>query len=163
MSLPEPTFDTRSYRELLTDALARVPLLVAWRRELPLLAGVVGAWLLIVLVAPDLQPADEAHETDEGAIAVLLVLATIAIALHVAERSSRIGLLVLAPLFVLQLPRLESRPRVSLLVAVIVLAFAVVAWRRLRRATIRATLSSGETPPPVQPPAGTSPAPRAEG
>lgn len=145
-------------------ALVRLPFPAAWRRELPLLAGVVGAWLLIVLVAPDLQPADEAHETDEGAIAVLLVLATIAIALHVAARSSRIGLLVLAPLFVLQLPRLESRPRASLLVAVVVLAFAVGAWRRLHRATITATLSPLETPPPVvQPAAGDVPSSKGRG
>ena len=114
-------------------ALRPVPLLVQWRRELPLLAGVLGAWLLIVLVAPDLQPADQAHETDEGAIAVLVLLATVAIALHVAEHASRIALLVLAPAFVLQLPRLESRPRLSLLVALGVLALAVLVWHRLRR------------------------------
>jgi hypothetical protein len=111
-------------------SLARLPLFDSWRRELPLLVGVLGAWLLIVLVAPDLQPADEAHETDEGAIAVLLVLVTVAIALHVAQRSGRIAMLVLAPAFVLQLSRLESRPRLSLLVALVVLCFAVTAWWR---------------------------------
>jgi hypothetical protein len=139
-------------------ALRQVPVLEAWRRELLPLAGVLGAWLLIVLVAPDLQPADEAHQTDEGAIAVLLVLATIAIALHVAERSSRLALLVLAPAFVLALPRLQTRPRVSLLVALAVLAAAVVVWRwlPLRRAEppaepVTEPETPAETPEPVEP------------
>jgi hypothetical protein len=123
----------------LVVALHDVPLAAAWRRDLPLLVGVLGAWLLIVLVTPDLQPADEAHETDEGAVAVLLVLATIAIALHVVQRSRWIALLVLAPAFVLQLPRLESRPRLSLLVAVAVFALAIVAWRRLPRRAVPPT------------------------
>jgi hypothetical protein len=130
-------------------AFGRVPLGRAFRREVLPLAGVVGAWLLIVLVAPDLQPADEAHQTDEGAIAVLLVLATIAIALHVAERSGRLALLVLGPAFVLALPRLQSRPRLSLLVALVVLAVALVAWRRLPR--LRAE-PSPETATTTEPP-----------
>ena len=124
-------------------AFRRVPVFEAWRRELLPLGGVLGAWLLIVLVAPDLQPADEAHQTDEGAIAVLLVLVTIGIALQVAERSSRLALLMLAPAFVLALPRLQTRPRLSLLVAVAVLAVAAVVWRRV--------LQLRSEPPPAEP------------
>ena len=105
-------------------ALARVPLFADWRRQAPQLAG--------DLVAPDLQPADKAHETDGGAIAVLLVLATIAIALHVAQRSSVMALLVLAPALRTSLPRLEARPRLSLLVALAVLGLAAFVWQRLR-------------------------------
>jgi hypothetical protein len=138
-------------------AFRRVPVFEAWRREVWPLAGVLGAWLLIVLVAPDLQPADEAHQTDEGAIAVLLVLATIAIALQVAERSSSLALLVLGPAFVLALPLLQTRPRLSLLVALVVLAAAVAVWRRVPQfrsepepaepeATAELTLEPLETP-----------------
>lgn len=43
------------------------------------------------LLAPDIQPAGEAHDTEEGAIAVVVLLATIALALNVAGRSSRIA------------------------------------------------------------------------
>ena len=129
-------------------ALLVVPLRATARREAPLLAGVLGAWLLVVLVAPDLVPADQAHETDEGAVAVLLVMAVIAIALDVSQRSARLALLVLAPLFVLQLPRLEHRPRLSLLVAAVVFAAAAAAWLRERRAgSPPARSTSGLSPP----------------
>jgi hypothetical protein len=138
----------------LVVALRNVPLAAASRQELPLLAGVLGAWLLIVLVAPDLQPADEAHQTDEGAIAVIVVLATIAIALHVVARSSGLALLVLAPVFVLALPRLQSRPRLSLLVALALLGVAVAVWLRLTRsraAPPRNLATQPETPPAKTP------------
>jgi hypothetical protein len=88
---------------------------------------------------------------------VLLVLATIAIALQVAERSSSLALLVLGPAFVLALPLLQTRPRLSLLVALVVLAAAVAVWRRVPQfrsepepaepeATAELTLEPLETP-----------------
>lgn len=135
----------------LVVALRGVPLAAGWRRELPLLVGVLGAWLLIVLVAPDLQPADEAHQTDEGAIAVIVVLATIAIALHVVARSSGLALLVFAPVFVLALPRLQSRPRLSLLVALAVLGVAVAVWMRLTRLRETRVRDLGATQPETPP------------
>ena len=97
-------------------ALARLPLRGAIRTEGLSLVGVLGAWFLVVLVAPELVPADEVHGTAEGAIAVLVLLATIGIALHVSRRSDAIALVVLAPAFVLQWWYLEPRPRLSLLV-----------------------------------------------
>ena len=127
--------------------LRGVPLLTTARREAPLLAGVLGAWLLVVLVAPDLVPADQTHGTDEGMVAAVLVLAVIAIALDVSRRSTRLGLLVLAPLFVLQLPRLEHRPRVSLLVAAVVFAAGAGAWLRAQRAGSPPPPTSGLSPP----------------
>jgi hypothetical protein len=113
-------------------ALARLPLAGAWRYEALPLAGVVGAWLLVVLVTPDLIPADEAHQTDEGTIAVVVLYATIGLAVHVAGRSGRLAALVLAPAIVLASPSLGSRPRVSLLVALVALTAGVAAWLRLR-------------------------------
>ena len=113
-------------------ALARLPLAGAVRSEAMLLAGVLVAWLLVVLVAPDLLPADEANGTDEGALAALFLLLVIAIALHVAQRSG-LALLVLAPAFVLQAPELEHRPRVSLLVAAVLLVAAAGLWLWHRR------------------------------
>ena len=92
----------------------------------------LGAWLLVVLVAPDLVPADEANGTDEGALAALLVLAVIAVALHATQRSG-LALLVLAAAFVLQAPDLEHRPRLSLLVAAGLFAVAAGLWLWLRR------------------------------
>ena len=131
-----------------------IPVPTAWRQELLPLAGVLGAWLLIVLVAPDLQPADEAHQTDEGAIAILLVLGTIAVALEVAQRSGRLALLVLAPAFVLALPTLQIRPGVSLLVALTLLAAAVVVRRRLpvlQPDALTEPETPAETPEPLEP------------
>ena len=136
-------------------ALARVDLFASWRAEAPMLAGVVGAWLLVVLVAPDLLPADEAHGTDEGAIAVLVMLATIGIAVHVGRRSTVVGLLVLAPAFVLALPTLATRPRASLLVALIVLAAAAALWARVRR--IPVSLPTVEVQVPTVEPSGEPP------
>jgi hypothetical protein len=130
-------------------SLARLPLLAGWRAAAPMLAGVVGAWLLVVLVAPDLLPADEAHGTDEGAIAVLVLLATIAMALHVGRRSAGLGLLVLAPAFVLALPALAARPRMSLLVALVVLAGAAALSARLRRIPVSVALPTVEVPLPT--------------
>ena len=65
----------------------------------------------------------------------------IAIALNAALRSGRLALLVLAPAFVLQAPRLEQRPRLSLLVAAVLFAAAAgslavgIGVRGRRRAT----------------------------
>jgi hypothetical protein len=129
-------------------ALARVPFQGALRREAPLVAGVVGAWLLVVLVTPDLIPADEAHQTDEGALAVVVLFATIAIALHVGQRSSWLALLVLAPAFVLAAPALGARPRWSLLVALVVLAGAAGVWIRLWRHPLPTPSTVLEVDPP---------------
>ncbi|HEY7178208.1 MAG TPA: hypothetical protein VH305_03445 [Gaiella sp.] len=116
-------------------ALWDVPLTADWRRDLPLLAGALGAWLLVVLVAPGLHPADEAHQTGAGTLAVLCLLAVVATALSLSVRS-RLALLVLVPAFVLLLPELDARPRVSLLVTAGALGIAVLAWRRLARGGI---------------------------
>jgi hypothetical protein len=129
-------------------ALRHIPLTAAWRRDLPLLAGVLGAWLLLALVAPELHPADEAHQTGAGSLAVLFLLAIIAIALSVSQRS-RLALLVLVPAFVLLLPELDSRPRASLLVTGAVLGIAVLVWRHLPRGGIP-VLSQPEVAPEAE-------------
>jgi hypothetical protein len=120
-------------------ALRHIPLTAAWRRDLPLLAGVLGAWLLVALVAPELHPADEAHQTGAGTVAVLSLLAVVAIALSASERS-RLALLLLVPAFVLLLPGFDARPRASLLVAAGALGIAVLAWWHLSRVRIPAPL-----------------------
>ena len=68
---------------------------------------------------------------------MLVVLATIGVALHVARRSAAVGALALAPAFVLALPDLQSRPRASLVVAGGLLGLASFAWWRVGRAPSR--------------------------
>jgi hypothetical protein len=120
-----------------TIALARLPLRAATRTDWLLLAGALGAWLLMVRVAPELVPADEEHSTFEGAIAVLLLGLTLAAGLHLARSRGAAALLPVIPALVLAAPQMTARPRWSLLVATLILCVASVAWTRGRPARPR--------------------------
>ena len=114
-------------------AIARLPLRNRLSSELPLLAGALGAWLIVVLAAPDLLPADEQHGTLAGSVAVLFLLGAVAVTLHLVRVWGPAALLLLVPALVLAAPQLAGRPRWSLLVAVFALAAASSSWYRLHR------------------------------
>ncbi len=117
-----------------TIALARLPLRAATRTDWLLLAGALGAWLLVARVGPELVPADEEHGTFEGAIAVLVLGLTLAAGLHLARSRGAAALLPVIPALVLAAPPMTARPRWSLLVATLILCVASVVWTRGRRA-----------------------------
>ncbi len=108
--------------------LARLPLRARMRADGPLLAVLLAGWLLLVLAAPDLLPADAGHGTLAGAGAVTVLLAVGAAALVLARRWGPVALLPLAPLTVLALPAFDTRPRVALLVAGVSVPAAAVCW-----------------------------------
>jgi hypothetical protein len=117
-----------------TIALARLPLRAATRTDWLLLAGALGAWLLVARVGPELVPADEEHGTFEGAIAVLVLGLTLAAGLHLTRSRGAAALLPVIPALVLAAPPMTARPRWSLLVATLILCVASVVWTRGRRA-----------------------------
>ena len=117
-----------------TIALARLPLRAATPTDWLLLAGALGAWLLVARVGPELVPADEEHGTFEGAIAVLVLGLTLAAGLHLARSRGAAALLPVIPALVLAAPPMTARPRWSLLVATLILCVASVVWTRGRRA-----------------------------
>ena len=106
----------------------------AQRTEGWLLGIALVAWLLLVVVAPELVPADEEHGTVEGALAVVALGAMMAIGLLLAASDRPAALLAVAPALVLAAPQLTSRPRWSLLVAMLALGVAAVIWARGRKA-----------------------------
>ena len=126
-------------------ALARLPLRSALRSEAWLLGTVLGAWLLLVVAAPGLVPADEEHGTLEGVLAVVALGAILTIGVLLAWRGRLVALLAVAPALVLAAPQLTSRPRWSLLVATLVLGGVAVVWARGRDARADAP-RAGEPP-----------------
>ncbi|HET9288584.1 MAG TPA: hypothetical protein VFO26_13595 [Gaiella sp.] len=136
-------------------ALARLPLRPAMRAEWPLLTGALGAWLLVVIVAPQLLPADEEHGTFEGDVAVVVLGVTLAIGLHLARSRGVVALLPMLPALVLATPQMTARPRWSLLVATLILCAASVLWARGRRA--RRPEDAGTVDAPVSKPPLASP------
>ena len=119
-------------------ALRRVSLLDRLAVDGPLLAGALGVWLLFALVGPELVPADAEHGTREGALAVGVLGVTTATALMLTRTGGARYLLPLVPAIALATPFLTSRPRWSLLVTVVILGAAVVAWMGLRPGGARA-------------------------
>ena len=114
----------------LAIALAHLPLRDRLGSDGTLLAGALLAWLLVVLVTPDLLPADAEHGTTVGALAAVVLVASLGIALFLARTRGFPALLAIAPALVLAAPQLASRPRLSLLVAVAAMAVAAsVGWR----------------------------------
>ena len=133
-------------------ALARLPLRAALRTDGWLLGSVLGAWLLLVVVAPELVPADEEHGTLEGVLAVVALGAILAIGVLFTRGERWVALLAVAPALVLAAPQLTSRPRWSLLVATLVFGLAAVVWARGRNARARVgTARAAEPPPPEGP------------
>ena len=133
-------------------ALARLPLRAALRTDGWLLGNVLGAWLLLVVVAPELVPADEEHGTLEGVLAVVALGAILAISVLFTRGERWVALLAVAPALVLAAPQLTSRPRWSLLVATLLFGLAAVVWARGRDARARVgTARAAEPPPPEGP------------
>lgn len=114
-------------------ALRGVPVVREWRRELPLLATLLAGWLVLVLAAPDLVPADAEHGSLAGALAVTLLLGLWGAAFAVARRWGARALLPLAPTLVLAAPAFDTRPRVALLVVVVFVAAGALWWGKLAR------------------------------
>ncbi len=117
----------------LLAVLARLPLRTHAVRDAPLLAGTLGAWLVLASAAPDLLPADAENGTAEGTVAATLLLALLAGGLVLARTRRPIMLVPLVPAAILAAPQLGDRPRVSLLVVLCVLGLGVIAWWRLDR------------------------------
>ena len=136
----------------LAVALTRLPLRPVQRTDGWLLGIALGAWLLLVVVAPELVPADEEHGTLEGVLAVVALGAILAIGVLLASSDRPAALLAVAPALVLAAPQLTSRPRWSLLVAAFVLGLAAVVWARGRNHRARVgTTRAGEPPQPEGP------------
>lgn len=117
----------------LRAVLARLPLRTHAGRDAPLLAGTLGAWLVLAAAAPDLLPADAENGTAEGTVAAALLLALLAGGLVLARTRTPIMLMPLVPAAILAAPQLGDRPRVSLLVVLCALGLGAIAWWRLDR------------------------------
>ena len=99
-------------------------------------ALIVPAWLVTAVAAPRLLPADAAHGTRSGTLAVVCLLLTIAIGLAFVSRHGPAVAAAVAPLLLLVLPAVHTRQQLSLLVAIATLGLVVVTVRRTRpRAT----------------------------
>ncbi len=117
----------------LVAALARLPLRRRLRADGPLLAVLLGGWLVLALAGPDLVPADEGHGTLAGAVAAAALLGLLAVAFALTPRWGAIALLPLAPVVVLVAPAFDARPRVALLVVTVSVVVAAVCWPWLAR------------------------------
>jgi len=117
----------------LAAALARLPLRRRLRADAPLLAGLLGGWLVLVLVAPDLVPADEGHGTGSGALAVATLLCLVLAAVTLGRRWGAIAFLPLVPAVVLVAPAFDARPRMALLVVGLSVVAAATCWPWLAR------------------------------
>ena len=106
------------------------------RAEAPLVLGLLGAWVVVAAVAPDLRPAGDAG-TAEGTVAVALLALTLGVALLLAARNGWLALLPALPLLALAAPGFDDRPRLALLWVGAVAIVAAAAWAR-QGATTRA-------------------------
>ena len=104
------------------------------------------AWLTTALAAPRLVPADAAHGTTWGALAVVLLLVALAPGLVLTDRRGAGVAAALAPLLLLVHPAVYTRPRAALLVVLSSLALVAASawWTRPRR----------PLPVAVEPPSG---------
>ena len=101
-----------------------------------ILVGVaLVAWLTTALAAPRLLPADSAHGTTQGTLAVVLLLVALAFGLALTERRGAAVAAALAPLLLLVHPEVHARQRAALLVVLASLALVAAAawWTRPRR------------------------------
>ena len=89
----------------------------------------VAAWLTAALAAPHLLPADAAHGTTPGTLAVVLLVVTVVAGLALVERRGPAIGAALAPLLLLLHPEVYTRQRAALLVVVVSLGLvASSAW-----------------------------------
>ena len=116
-------------------ALGPIALGGGTRADAPLLAGLLGAWVVVAAAAPDLRPAGD-EGTVEGTVAVSLLALTVGAALLLAARHGWLVLLPALPLLVLAAPAFDDRPRLALLwvVAASAVAAAIWAWQASTRA-----------------------------
>ena len=105
------------------------------RADAPLLAGLLGAWVVVAAAAPDLRPAGD-EGTVEGTVAVSMLALTVGAALLLAARHGWVVLLPALPLLVLAAPAFDDRPRLALLWvgAASAVAAAIWAWQASTRA-----------------------------
>ena len=126
----------------LVAALARVPLRDRLREDVTLLVALLGGWLVLVLVAPDLVPADEAHGTRAGGLAAAALVCLLVAGLALSRRWGAIALVPLAPVAVLVAPAFDTRPRMALLIVALSVILAAVCWPWLARSRGDATAVS---------------------
>ena len=117
-------------------ALATLPLRGRLRADGPLLAGAVGAWIVLAFAAPGLLPANEEHGTLEGSLAAALLVALIVAAAALGVRYGPAALLPALPVLVLTVPSFDDRPRLALAAVAACAAVAVTTWV-VRRGTWR--------------------------
>ena len=93
------------------------------------------AWLTTALAAPRLLPADAAHGTTPGALAVVLLLVAVPLGLAFIALRGAVVAVALAPLLLLVHPAVYTRQRAALLVVFASLALVAASgwWTRPRR------------------------------
>lgn len=119
----------------LTLAIASLPQQIRSREEPRLLIGVLLAWLVVVVVTPELLPADVENGVRAGAFAVVVLAVAFAAAFSLAWRHGPAYLLPIAPVIVLAAPQLSARPRWSALLVVLILGAATLMWWQLAAST----------------------------
>ncbi len=92
-------------------------------------ALLIPAWVVTVLAAPRLLPADAAHGTTAGMLAVVCLVASMAAGLALVGRRGPVVAVALAPLALLAFPAVYTRQQLSLLVTVAALALVGLAAR----------------------------------
>ena len=110
-------------------AVAFLPLRRSSRSDVALACGAVLCWLAVAASTPDLLPSDAGAGTTEGTLAVVALALAIAVSLWLVSRYGPTALLAVLPILLLAAPGLESRPRLSLLLAGVgLLGVAVAVW-----------------------------------
>jgi hypothetical protein len=110
-------------------AVAFLPLRQSSRSDVALACGAVLCWLAVAASTPDLLPSDAGAGTREGTLAVVALALAIAVSLWLASRHGPTALLAVLPILLLAAPGLESRPRLSLLLAGVgLLGVTVALW-----------------------------------
>ena len=110
-------------------AVAFLPLRRSSRSDVALACGAVLCWLALAASTPDLLPSDAGAGTTEGTLAVVALALAIAVSLWLTSRYGPTALLAVLPILLLAAPGLESRPRLSLLLAGVgLLGVTVALW-----------------------------------
>ena len=113
----------------------RTPPAQWWRLTIVAVAG----WLVVASSAPDLLRLDAAAGGTAGALATVLLLASVGLACVAAWRDDRIALGVAAPLLVLALPALTDHSKWSLaVVSVVLVGLVALETTRARRTSVPA-------------------------
>ena len=97
---------------------------------------VIPAWAVTAIAAPRLLPAEAAHGTAAGTLAVVCLVAAIAVGLALVGRRGPAIAAALAPLVLLVLPAVHTRQQLSLLVVLGTLALVGLAARTTTRSIV---------------------------